>query len=138
MEMFFTICIWAQLSSTAPKAPTLTDAGAVQALIEELRDQLVAQRELIEQNSKELAEQRAIIATLQRQVAGAPAAQVAAASEPRQDPDLPQEFVRAGEFAGSIAIPGTDSAFRIGGQARSTFVHSLNPLGEDDRFITSS
>jgi hypothetical protein len=61
-----------------------------------------------------------------------------AASDQRADPELPHKFVGEGEFPGSIEIPGTDTAFKIGGQARATLVHSLSPLGEDDRFITSS
>ena len=46
--------------------------------------------------------------------------------------------VSAGDFPGSIRIPGTDSAIKFGGQARMTLVHTLGPLGTDDRFVTSS
>ncbi len=44
----------------------------------------------------------------------------------------------AGDFPGSIRIPGTDSAIKFGGQARMTLVHTLGPLGTEDRFVTSS
>ena len=53
-------------------------------------------------------------------------------------PELPQKVVAAGEFPGSIGVPGTDAAFKIGGQVRFSLVHTLGPLGTDDRFIASS
>ena len=54
--------------------------------------------------------------------------------------DLPEktELVSAGEFPGSFRIPGTDAALKIGGQVRFTSVHSLDALGSEDRFVTSS
>ncbi len=48
------------------------------------------------------------------------------------------DVVAAGEFPGSMRIPGTDAAMKIGGQARITAVHTLAALGTDDRFVTSS
>lgn len=59
------------------------------------------------------------------------------ASEQRA-PELPAAVVSAGDFPGSIRVPGTDAAIKLGGQARMTLVHTLAPLGVDDRFITSS
>ena len=53
-------------------------------------------------------------------------------------PDLPTEVVTAGDFPGSIRIPGTESAIKLGGQARMVAVHTLDALGTEDRFITSS
>jgi hypothetical protein len=53
-------------------------------------------------------------------------------------PSLPAEVVSAGEFPGSMRIPGTDAALKIGGQVRLTAVQTLAPLGTDDRFVTSS
>jgi len=58
------------------------------------------------------------------------------AAEPT--PDLPAMVVSAGDFPGSIRIPGTESAFKLGGQARSVAVHRLGALGTDDRFVTPS
>ena len=58
------------------------------------------------------------------------------AAEPT--PDLPTLVVSAGEFPGSIRIPGTESAFKLGGQARLVAVHTLSALGTEDRFVTSS
>ena len=52
-------------------------------------------------------------------------------------PEMPLAAV-AGDFPGSIRVPGTDAALKLGGQARMTLVNTLGPLGVDDRFITSS
>ena len=43
-----------------------------------------------------------------------------------------------GGFSGSIRIPGTQSALKLGGQARVVAVHTLNALGTEDWFVTSS
>ena len=56
----------------------------------------------------------------------------------QRTPEMLAGAVSAGEFPGSIRVPGTDAAFKVGGQARMTLVHTLAPLGVDDRFITSS
>jgi hypothetical protein len=53
-------------------------------------------------------------------------------------PELAAEAVSAGEFPGSIRIPGTNAAFKLGGQARMSLVHTLAALGTDDKFVTSS
>ena len=58
--------------------------------------------------------------------------------DPQRAPELPAPVVSAGDFPGSLRIPGTDAALRIGGQARMTLVHTLAALGTDDRFVTSS
>jgi len=54
--------------------------------------------------------------------------------------ELPEraDIVAAGEFPGSFRIPGTDAAIKIGGQVRFTGVSSLNAIGSEDRFVTSS
>ena len=48
------------------------------------------------------------------------------------------DVVSVGEFPGSFRIPGTDAALKIGGQVRVTLVESLDAIGTDDRFVTSS
>src|SRR6185295_2671361 len=47
----------------------------------------------------------------------------------RRDPELPAAVVSAGDFPGSIRVPGTNAAMKLGGQARMTLVHTLEPLG---------
>ena len=63
-------------------------------------------------------------------------AKIEAAS--KKAPDLPPDVVSAGDFPGSIRIPGTDAAIKFGGLIRTAVVLTLNPLGTDDRFLTNS
>lgn len=53
-------------------------------------------------------------------------------------PELPPDIVSAGDFPGSIRIPGSDAAIKIGGRIRTSVVLTLDPLGTDDRFLTNS
>ena len=53
-------------------------------------------------------------------------------------PELAETAVSAGEFPGSIRIPGTDAAIKFGGRIRTAGVFTLSPLGSDDRFLTNS
>lgn len=63
-------------------------------------------------------------------------AQVEAATQ--RAPELPPDIVSAGEFPGSIRIPGSDAAIKFGGRIRTAVVLTLDPLGTDDRFLTNS
>src|SRR5580765_878609 len=56
----------------------------------------------------------------------------------RKSPELPPDIVSAGEFPGSIRIPGSDAAIKFGGRIRTAVVLTLDPLGTDDRFLTNS
>ena len=56
----------------------------------------------------------------------------------KKSPELPPEVVSAGDFPGSIRIPGTDAAVKFGGRIRTAVVLTLDPLGTDDRFLTNS
>ena len=47
-------------------------------------------------------------------------------------------MVSAGDFPGSIRIPGTDAAIKFGGRVRVAVVATLDPLGSKDRFLTNS
>ena len=53
-------------------------------------------------------------------------------------PELPPNVVSAGDFPGSMRIPGTDAAVKFGGRIRTAAVFTLSPLGSDDRFLTNS
>ncbi len=55
-----------------------------------------------------------------------------------KSPELPPDIVSAGDFPGSIRIPGTDAAIKFGGRIRTSMVLTLDPLGTDDRFLTNS
>lgn len=56
----------------------------------------------------------------------------------KKSPELPPDMVSAGDFPGSIRIPGTDAAVKFGGRVRTSVVLTLDPLGTDDRFLTNS
>jgi archaellum component FlaC len=58
-------------------------------------------------------------------------------AEVRKLPEA-EDVVSVGEFPGSFRIPGSDAALKIGGQVRVTAVFSLDAIGTDDRFVTSS
>src|SRR4030095_6331310 len=61
---------------------------------------------------------------------------VAAATQ--KSPELPPDVVSAGDFPGSIRIPGSDAAIKFGARVRTAIVLTLDPLGTDDRFLTNS
>jgi outer membrane DcaP-like protein len=102
---------------------------------------------LIDAQQKSIDEQRQRLDALQKQLddlratpapATAPTAQSKTTPEARgQRPESPADVVRAGEFPGSLRIPGSDAAFKIGGLVRVNWVTTLNPLLVTDRFITA-
>jgi DcaP outer membrane protein len=142
-----------------------TSVTAARKAVDDLRRVLDDQRALIERQAARLEAQEAELAALRKRVdevgtlaLGASnavaelkqqptAPTTAAAIEQRlqaieqsvqRAPEMLRGAVSAGEFPGSIRVPGTDAAFKVGGQARMSLVHTLAPLGVDDRFITSS
>jgi len=62
----------------------------------------------------------------------------AQAEEQPSSPELPQDVVSAGDFPGSIRIPGSDAAVKFGALIRTAFVFTLQPLGSDTSFLTWS
>jgi hypothetical protein len=48
------------------------------------------------------------------------------------------DVVSAGDFPGSLRIPGTNAALKIGGRVQVTLVDSFAAIGSGDRFVTSS
>lgn len=56
----------------------------------------------------------------------------------RSAPELPPDVVSAGEFPGSIRVPGTDAAIKVGGRIRTVMAFTLDALGSTDRFLTNS
>jgi len=53
-------------------------------------------------------------------------------------PELLAGVVSVGDFPGSMRIPGTDTALKLGGRIRTAGVFTLGPLGSEDRFLTNS
>jgi hypothetical protein len=58
--------------------------------------------------------------------------------ELKKTPDAPADVLRAGDFPGSIHLPGSNMAAKVGGFVRLGFVDSLQPIASDDRFIVGS
>jgi DcaP outer membrane protein len=113
---------------TAQELLQLIDAQ--QALIDE-------QRLRIDALQRQLEEVRALVSS----TGGGAAVDAQKAAPPesdpgRQYPELPPDLITTGDFPGSIKIPGSDAAFRLGGMVRVNWVTTLDPLLVDDRFIT--
>lgn len=109
----------------AQKAEIEAQAAKVEALAEELERQKIRLDELVQsipaaiQPSQEIAER---LAKLEEST--------------KQKPDLPPEVVSAGDFPGSIRIPGSPAAIKFGGAVWVSGVSTLDALGSDDRFLT--
>ena len=105
--------------------------------------QAVAQQARVDSLEKQLAEMKVALDQLGSQ-AGLPAwesveERIRRVEEAaKQAPELPPDIVSAGDFPGSIRIPGTDAAIKFGARIRTAAVFTLDPLGTDDRFLTNS
>jgi hypothetical protein len=140
------VLLTALASGAAGAQPLPANADA----LAELRDMLRRQAATLEDQGREIAALRSRLDQLTAeprpadaspvvtQAAAAPAAPAQPSIEEQRRPEMPAKVVSAGEFPGSIGIPGSDAAFKLGGQVRMTLVHTFAPLGTDDRFITSS
>lgn len=151
-----------------PPAPTARQLAeqleAQRKQLEELRQLLEAQRALIEQQTLTIQDQQAALEAQVRRAKELEEALLqvqnsvnalqnmpvqptldealearlkALETQVEQAPDL-SDVVSAGDFPGSIRIPGTDAAVKIGGQVRVTLVQNLDAIGTDDRFVTAT
>ena len=142
---------WPSAAAGGGRAPGDPQAGASQVpstVLEELRRVLAEQQKIIEAQAqrldaleRELRQTRSEVISLAKQQSTplSPALEERlAAIEQRGEirPEMPAD-VNA-EFPGAFAIPGTSAAIKIGGQVRMTGIHTLDALGTDDRFVTSS
>lgn len=114
-------------------APTDPHVLALQQQVQALEAQLkkVEERAQEDRQRLELAEQQI--------------PQMAAANERLKKLEettrkLPEtaDVVSAGDFPGSLRIPGTNAALKIGGRVQVTLVDSFSAIGSGDRFVTSS
>jgi hypothetical protein len=129
--------------------------------IAEVRETLARQQSLLETQSeqielqaRQLDEQRQVLLALQSRVdemsmAQAPLELTESEIAVRErlarveevlekPPDTPEDVLRAGELPGSIRLPGTNLAARLGGFVRLGFVDTFDPIGSDDRFVVGS
>ncbi len=125
-----------------------------QSLIEAQSEQIRRQREQIDGQARQLDDQRQVLEALQSRVDEMSMAQAPRELTEREiairerlskveevlekPPDTPQDAQRAGEFPGSIRLPGTNLAARLGGFVRLGLVESFDAIGSDDRFIVGS
>jgi hypothetical protein len=145
----------------SPPPPTLAELARLvaeqRAVIEAQKAELAAQQERLAgqdvrlaELERKLEEASALALATSNEVAELearpPEATVVAAVEARlaemektvqRVPEMAVENIQ-GEFPRSFRIPGTDAALRIGGLVRMVYVDSLDPIGSDDRFVTSS
>jgi hypothetical protein len=133
--------------------------AAQRALIAEQRTRLEAQQAMSDRQAVQLEAQRAQLDSLERRLdemsrrvdelssqAGMPALEQQNLQKRLEEleaaakkvPELPPDMVTAGEFPGSIRIPGSDAAIKFGARIRTAAVLTLDPLGTDDRFLTNS
>jgi hypothetical protein len=143
--------LWAQEQGTEPM--TLEE---LQKLVLEQQKQLKKQQELLEQQSQTIEDQSKAISGLKTQLdqlsmsttgqaPGLSEDEIAlrerltkVEQELQQPPDTPENVLTAGDFPGSIKIPGTGMASKFGGFVRLGVVDSLDPIGSTDRFVTGS
>jgi hypothetical protein len=147
----------ARTAESGQSTPPAQDASLA-ATVEKLIRTIEAQQKQIEEQGRQIqrlqeaiAEARApspgatVPAAPTAAMAPAPAAAVSTGAPPtgaeldqRRASELPPDVVSAGEFPGSIKLPGSDAALRIGGLVRVNWVTSYNALLVDDRFQTSA
>jgi outer membrane DcaP-like protein len=119
---------------SAPHAASLAD----------LRRLFLLQQRLLEEQGRQIEDLRRQVIQLQEKASGPPmpAAVEARLAQMERDvhrfPELAEQAVTAGDFPGSLRIPGSDVALRIGGRVRTASVNSFDAIGSEDRFVTSS
>ncbi len=145
----------AATEAASTETVTLDDLQAMleaqRALIDAQAKQLDRQSDLIAQQTKDIETHRQALSSLQTQVDQIAQLQDAAPKrtqemiEAREDlatqelqPETPTEILRAGDFPGSIHLPGTNLNAKYGGFVRLGSVTSFDPIGSDDRFIVGS
>jgi len=139
--------------------PSLDQMGEMlmrqQKLIDRQSEELERQNKLLEQQSLEISEQGRMMVGMQGRIDEfiqsqggtlAPSAddilmkeKIAALEQAVQDEAAaPADVLRAGEFPGSILLPGTNMAAKVGGFVRLGVVNSFDPIGTDDRFVVGT
>ncbi len=121
-----------------------------QKMIESQNSQIEAQQKTISDQSKTLqvlSTKLDQVAQAQAQVLGtdieAPSDDQVALRQKLTAPDkslgaLPANVLTAGDFPGSIRIPGSNMAGKVGGFVRLGMVSNFEPIGSDDRFIVGT
>jgi len=153
-HQLFPVLVFASMNLVLPlpvAAAEIVNVAELKELQEILAEQnlrLSAQQELIDSQQEELQKQRTLLESVQAQLDRLAASQTAGpsqenATQPQQSPGLdelvaaqPESTSFGDDFKGSIPIPDSDAAIKIGGFVKMSMVHTLDPLGSDDRFVT--
>jgi len=131
----------------------LLDAQRIE--IESQQRQLQAQQEEIDQQKQQMDAQTSVLGSMQQQLdelAQAVGAERESTPEElamreqltslqnqlAEIPEDPTAAMAGAGFPGSIRVPGTDAAFKIGGYVKMNIVKSFDPVGSSDRFIVGS
>ncbi len=134
------------LPTAAAEIVNVAEIRELQEILAEQNVQLSAQQELIDSQKEELQEQRTLLQSVQAQLNRLAANQTvgrdqdkAAQRQPQSLDEtvaaLPESTSYGDDFRGSIPIPNSDAAVKIGGFVKMSGVYTLDPLGSDDRFI---
>ena len=107
-----------------------TELAALKAKLAEMEKVLQAMRQRLDELEQQMptAEQQKTLEERLLQIE----------EEAQKVPELPPNVVSAGDFPGSIRVPGTDTMIKFGGRIRTAAVFTLESLGSDDRFLTNS
>ena len=155
----------AEAAAASPPEDLAAQIEALKRLIEEQKALIEAQQKKLDEQekalatehddldarTKEIAELRLMIEAMTRRLdelqQELPSSEAQKAIEERlkrveetasKVPELPPDVITAGDFPGSIRIPGTDAAVKFGGRVRVAVVTTIDPLGSRDRFLTNS
>ena len=126
-------------TAASPKTPSKKSSSSSSKSASEI-DELKAQIAKQEETIRALEERLAKLESLAKASQTSPVLEERLKKLETEVSKLPEaaDVVSVGEFPGSFRIPGTDAALKIGGQVRVTLVESLDAIGTDDRFVTSS
>lgn len=134
-----------QRAASGPAGPDLLRMLQEQrALIEEQQRLIRVQGDSLGQQGRQLDAMAQQLLVLERSLEAlrtevhAPEARQAPEEPAQGPPEIPPDVVAAGDFPGSIHVPGTDASVKFGGRVRTVMAFTLSPLGSTDRFLTNS
>jgi hypothetical protein len=135
------------LPIAAAEIVSVAEIRELQEILAQQDLQLSAQQELIDSQQEEIEKQRALLQSVQAQLDRLAAHQTVVSStenaaQPQQpdaldnqDATEPESTSFGDDFTGSIPIPDSDAAIKIGGFVKMSGAFTLDPLGSDDRFV---
>ena len=153
LSLFILLLLAGPVVSWAQSEPVSMED--LQKMLVEQQKLLEQQQQLIEQQGEQLTKTQDAMQALQTQLdqikanagqakdmsedAIALRARISTVEKEMQSRDVALEKQdAAGDFPGSVPIPGTNMAAKIGGYVRLGIVDSLDPIGSDDRFVVGS